>query len=79
VPFAQMTLQSINSAIDQPTVDPVPYTGVQFVAIPKFQGIERLMGQHILGRVGRDDQHRRCSGRRRGADGEDAGRGLQLI
>ncbi|HLV85182.1 MAG TPA: sugar ABC transporter substrate-binding protein, partial [Devosia sp.] len=39
-PFAKMTLDSINSADPtQPTVDPVPYTGVQFVAIPEFAGI----------------------------------------
>ncbi|MGB0713384.1 MAG: ABC transporter substrate-binding protein, partial [Gammaproteobacteria bacterium] len=39
VPFAQMTLNSINAADPKnPTVDPVPYVGVQFVAIPEFQG-----------------------------------------
>ena len=36
----KMTLESINSADPlHPTVKPVPYTGVQFVAIPEFQGI----------------------------------------
>jgi sorbitol/mannitol transport system substrate-binding protein len=45
-PFAAMTLQSINSADPlQPTVDPVPYTGVQFVAIPEFQGLGTTVGQ----------------------------------
>ena len=45
-PFAQMTLDSINSADpNNPTVDPVPYTGVQFVAIPEFQGIATATGQ----------------------------------
>ncbi len=40
VPFAAMTLNSINAADPtRPTVDPVPYVGVQFVAIPEFQGI----------------------------------------
>ncbi|SDF05118.1 hypothetical protein SAMN04244550_01591 [Rhodobacter capsulatus] len=35
-----MTLNSINAADPtRPTVDPVPYVGVQFVAIPEFQGI----------------------------------------
>lgn len=45
-PFAAMTLASINSADpNQPTVDPVPYTGVQFVAIPEFAGIATNVGQ----------------------------------
>ena len=30
-----------------PTKDPVPYTGVQFVAIPEFQGIGTTVGQDI--------------------------------
>lgn len=48
VPFAQMTLESINSADPtNPTVDPVPYTGVQFVAIPEFQGIGTAVGQQF--------------------------------
>ncbi len=29
------------------TRDPVPYTGVQFVAIPEFQGIGNYVGQQI--------------------------------
>jgi sorbitol/mannitol transport system substrate-binding protein len=46
VPFAEMTLESINSADPlHPTVKPVPYTGVQFVAIPEFQGIATEAGQ----------------------------------
>ena len=48
VPFAKMTLDSINSADPtKPTVDPVPYVGVQFVAIPEFQGIATTVGQHF--------------------------------
>jgi sorbitol/mannitol transport system substrate-binding protein len=48
VPFAKMTLDSINSADPtQPTVDPVPYVGVQFVAIPEFQGIATAVGQQF--------------------------------
>ncbi|MGR3500170.1 MAG: ABC transporter substrate-binding protein [Limimaricola soesokkakensis] len=47
-PFAQMTLDSINAADpNNPTVDPVPYTGVQFVAIPEFQGIATAVGQQF--------------------------------
>ncbi|MBY6006526.1 sugar ABC transporter substrate-binding protein [Salipiger bermudensis] len=48
VPFAEMTLNSINEADpNQPTVDPVPYTGVQFVAIPEFAGIGTQVGQEF--------------------------------
>jgi sorbitol/mannitol transport system substrate-binding protein len=44
--FAKMTLDSINSADPtKPTVKPVPYVGVQFVAIPEFQGIGTSVGQ----------------------------------
>jgi sorbitol/mannitol transport system substrate-binding protein len=45
-PFAELTLKSIESADPlHPTVKPVPYTGVQFVAIPEFQGIATDVGQ----------------------------------
>jgi sorbitol/mannitol transport system substrate-binding protein len=45
-PFARMTLDSINSADPtKPTVKPVPYVGVQFVAIPEFQGLGTTVGQ----------------------------------
>jgi len=48
VPFAKMTLDSINSADPtHPTVDPVPYVGVQFVAIPEFQGFATEVGQQF--------------------------------
>ena len=47
-PFAQITLDSINSADPKnPTVDPVPYVGIQFVAIPEFQGIGTAVGQQF--------------------------------
>jgi sorbitol/mannitol transport system substrate-binding protein len=46
VPFAKMTLDSINTADPtHPTVKPVPYVGVQFVAIPEFAGIATDVGQ----------------------------------
>ncbi|MBL0372681.1 sugar ABC transporter substrate-binding protein [Rhizobium sp. KVB221] len=45
-PFAKMTLASINSADPtKPSVKPVPYVGVQFVAIPEFQGLGTTVGQ----------------------------------
>ncbi|KQI69143.1 sugar ABC transporter substrate-binding protein [Loktanella sp. 3ANDIMAR09] len=48
VPFAQMTLDSILSADPQnPTVDPVPYVGVQFAAIPEFAGIASEVSQEF--------------------------------
>ncbi|BBU54191.1 ABC transporter substrate-binding protein [Mameliella alba] len=47
-PFAEMTLKSINSADPlNPTVDPVPYVGVQFVAIPEFAGFATDVGQEF--------------------------------
>ncbi len=47
-PFAKMTLASIETADPtKPTVKPVPYTGVQFVAIPEFQGIGTAIGQQF--------------------------------
>jgi sorbitol/mannitol transport system substrate-binding protein len=47
-PFAKMTLDSINTADPiHPAVDPVPYIGVQFVAIPEFQGIGTAVGQQF--------------------------------
>jgi sorbitol/mannitol transport system substrate-binding protein len=45
-PFAKLTLDSINTADPtHPTVKPVPYVGVQFVAIPEFQGLGTKVGQ----------------------------------
>ncbi|WP_295313666.1 sugar ABC transporter substrate-binding protein [Roseobacter sp.] len=48
VPFAQMTLDSILSADpNNPTVDPVPYIGVQFAAIPEWAGMGSEIGQEF--------------------------------
>ncbi len=39
-PFAQVTLDSINTATpDHPTLNPVPYHGVQYVGIPQFEAV----------------------------------------
>jgi sorbitol/mannitol transport system substrate-binding protein len=47
-PFADTVLKAIMSADPaKPTKDPVPYTGVQFVAIPEFQSIGTIVGQQI--------------------------------
>lgn len=48
VPFAKMTLESILSADpNNPSVDPVPYVGVQFAAIPEWAGIGSEVGQEF--------------------------------
>ncbi|WP_204113118.1 ABC transporter substrate-binding protein [Shimia biformata] len=48
VPFAKMTLQSILSADpNNSTVEPSPYVGVQFAAIPEFAGIATDVSQEF--------------------------------
>ncbi|MBP1805176.1 ABC-type glycerol-3-phosphate transport system substrate-binding protein [Rubellimicrobium aerolatum] len=47
-PFAELTLRSILAADpSDPAVEPVPYVGVQFVAIPEFQGLGNAVGEVI--------------------------------
>lgn len=49
-PFAQPVLQAIQSADPtDSTLNPRPYTGVQFVGIPEFQAIGTQVGQTIAG------------------------------
>ena len=44
--FAKLTIDSINAADPlHPTVQPVPYVGVQFVAIPEFAGMATSVGE----------------------------------
>ena len=46
--YAQLTLDSIEGANPlKPTVQPVPYTGVQFLAIPEFQDLGTRVSQQI--------------------------------
>ena len=48
IPFAKMTLESILSADPlNSTVDPSPYVGVQFAAIPEFAGIATEVSQEF--------------------------------
>ncbi|MFD1794851.1 sugar ABC transporter substrate-binding protein [Paracoccus aurantiacus] len=59
-PFAAMTLTAINSANTQKSsVQDIPYTGGQFVAIPEFQGIGTAVGQQfaaaLAGQMSGDD------------------------
>lgn len=49
-PFADLTLAAINAADPiKSTVKPKPYVGVQFAAIPEFQGIGTRVGQAFSG------------------------------
>ena len=55
-PFAQVTLDSINTATpDTPTLNPVPYHGVQYVGIPQFesagQQVSELMSGVVAGKL----------------------------
>ena len=59
-PYAEMTMCSIYAADPtQPSVKPVPYVGVQFVAIPEFAGIATNVGQlfsaALAGQMSADD------------------------
>ena len=52
-PFAETVLKAIETTDPaHPTVEPVPYTGVQFVAIPEFQGIGTQVGQSVAAALG---------------------------
>ena len=47
-PWTEIELNSINTANpEQPTVDPVPYTGVQYIAIPEFQQLGDEVGRSL--------------------------------
>ncbi len=54
-PFAA-TIKDAIFSVDpsNPTRDPVPYTGVQFVAIPEFQGIGNFVGQQVAAALAGD-------------------------
>ncbi|MBB3038303.1 ABC transporter substrate-binding protein [Hoyosella altamirensis] len=46
--YGPLTLEAMANATPlQPTVDPVPYTGVQFLAIPEFQDLGTRVSQQI--------------------------------
>jgi sorbitol/mannitol transport system substrate-binding protein len=47
-PFAKIVHEAIaNADTTKPTKDPVPYIGIQYVAIPEFQGLGTQVGQQI--------------------------------
>ena len=51
-PFADWTLKAIAAADTRhPTIKPVPYVGVQYAAIPEFQGLGTEVGQQFAGAV----------------------------
>ena len=50
--FAGITLQSIDGTDpDHPTVNPVPYVGVQYVDIPQFESLGLQVGEQIAGAI----------------------------
>ena len=50
--FAGITLQSIDGTDpDHPTVNPVPYVGIQYVDIPQFETLGLQVGQQIAGAI----------------------------
>ena len=51
-PFADITLQSINSTDpEHPTLNPVPYVGIQYVDVPQFESLGLTVGQQIAGAI----------------------------
>ena len=47
-PFAKVTLAAMQSADPtNPSIRPVPYTGIQFVGIPEFQAFGTVVGKNI--------------------------------
>jgi sorbitol/mannitol transport system substrate-binding protein len=59
-PFADATLVAIKAVNPKaPTLKPVPYAGVQYAAIPEFQGIGTEVGQQfaaaVAGQISTDD------------------------
>jgi sorbitol/mannitol transport system substrate-binding protein len=50
--FAPITIASIDGTDpDHPTVNPVPYVGIQYVDIPQFESLGVLVGQQIAGAI----------------------------
>jgi sorbitol/mannitol transport system substrate-binding protein len=50
--FAPITIASIDGTDpDHPTVNPVPYVGIQYVDIPQFESLGVAVGQQIAGAI----------------------------
>ncbi|SMB86244.1 ABC transporter substrate-binding protein [Deinococcus hopiensis] len=53
--FSNIVMNSIRSAdVNKPTLQPVPYTGVQYVSIPQFQALGTQVGQFLAGALSGD-------------------------
>ena len=80
-PFAKLTLDvDRRRRSDQADRKPVPYVGVQFVAIPEFQGIGTTVGQHFSAALAGSIDGR-CRARRRAVGDrarDEAGRLYQV-
>ncbi|WP_298887265.1 sugar ABC transporter substrate-binding protein [uncultured Serinicoccus sp.] len=47
-PFAELTLESIRTSdIAEPSSEPVPYVGMQYVDVPAFQSLGNAVGQQL--------------------------------
>lgn len=52
VPYADMTLRTLEQTdFDNPTVDPVPYQGLQYIAIPEFSDLGDRMTEWLANYV----------------------------
>ncbi len=64
VPYADMTLRTLEQTdFDNPTVDPVPYQGLQYIAIPEFSDLgDRMtewLADYVVGNITLDEAIRR--------------------
>ncbi len=64
VPYAEMTLRTLEQTdFDNATVDPVPYQGLQYIAIPEFSDLgDRMtewLADYVVGNMTLDDAIRR--------------------
>jgi sorbitol/mannitol transport system substrate-binding protein len=64
VPYADITLETLEQTeFDNPTVDPVPYQGLQYIAIPEFTDLGDSMTEwlaaYIVGDMTLDEAIRR--------------------
>jgi sorbitol/mannitol transport system substrate-binding protein len=51
-PFADITLASLDGADpDHPTVNPVPYVGIQYVDVPQFESLGLQVGEQMAGAI----------------------------
>lgn len=63
-PYAEMTLKALESMdFTNPTIDPVPYVGLQYIAIPEFADAGTRMTEHladyVVDRISLDEAIRR--------------------